>query len=90
VDDRHAPVLRHYLRAALVRRLHHTRCAGAATPLPYRLSEAGGTVARPGRWMRRVCAGTLVHHEQTVKERVARPGRRMRNVSTGTLVRYDL
>jgi len=37
-------------------------------------------VARPGRRRRRVCTGTRVHHENTVRERVARPGRRGRRV----------
>jgi len=43
----------------------------------------------PGRRMRRVCAGTLVHYEQTVRRRVTMPGRRMRRVCAGTLVHYE-
>jgi len=46
-------------------------------------------VARPGRWMRRVCTGTLAHCEQPVRERVARPGWRMRRVCAATLVHYE-
>ena len=41
-------------------------------------------VARQGRRMRRLCTGTLVHREQTLRGRVDRPGRRMRRVCTGT------
>jgi hypothetical protein len=45
----------------------------------------GGEVTgyRPGaRRVRRVCTGTPVHCEPTVRERVARPGKRMRRVCT--------
>ena len=45
--------------------------------------------AMPGRLMRRVCTGTLVHNEQTVRRRVARPGRLTRRVCTGTPVKYQ-
>ena len=38
----------------------------------------------PAYRQRRLCTGTLVPHEQTVRERVAKPGRRMRR-RTGTL-----
>ena len=40
----------------------------------------------PGWGMRRVCTGTPVQYEQTVRERVARPGRRVQRVCTGTPV----
>ena len=43
---------------------------------------------RPGK-MQRLCTGTLVHYEQTVRKRVARPGRRMQRVCTGALSQYE-
>jgi len=39
--------------------------------------------------MRPVCAGTPVHYEQTVRERVVRPWRRMRPVCAGTPVHHE-
>jgi len=38
--------------------------------LPVELRKERVATARPGRRMRRVCTGTLVHHEQTVRQRV--------------------
>ena len=35
-----------------------------------------------------MCAGTLAHFEQTVRERVIRPGRRRRTGGGGECVRY--
>ena len=36
-----------------------------------------------------MCTGALVHHEQTVRERMARPGRRRRRVCTGAPVHRE-
>jgi hypothetical protein len=56
--------------------------------------KRGGQSCQRGKRMRRVCAGTLSHHEQAVRERVAKPGRIMRRVCagcghTGTLCAYS-
>ena len=58
-----------------IARLHTSLLCSMYVPVMATSAAAVSRSVRPGRRMRRVCMGTLVHSEQTVRERVARPGR---------------